>query len=263
MTSTLPVQKRGHTGTIDGLEYVVYGQGEPVTVFAHGLAGSISEIKPLAMPLSGTRVLFHFRGHGQSAPLTEGWHYDLLAEDLLRVADAFEASQACGLSLGCGAILRVLMSDPSRFDRLGFVMPAALDQPRSQRDITRLVELGAAIESRQLDELVGVLKADVPTELHDDRVTQILLARRAAELLVMTPPAPGKPDSPVTDMDRLAHVSAPALVLAQRNDQLHSVAIAQALADHLPNADLRLVDPGGIFWTQPETTRSALIEHFG
>lgn len=263
MTSTLPAQKRGQTGTIGGLEYVVYGAGEPVTVFAHGLAGSISEIKPLAMPLSGTRVLFHFRGHGQSAPLTEGWHYDLLAEDLLTVADAFDASQACGLSLGCGAILRVLMANPNRFDRLGFVMPAALNQQRSQDDIGRLVELGAAIESRDLDQLIEVLKRDVPSELHGDRVTHILLARRAAELLAMTPPAPGKPDNPVTDMDQLANITAPSLVLAQRNDRLHSVEIAEELARNLASADLRVVDPGGIFWTQAETTRSALIDHFG
>ena len=56
-------------GKIAGVEFFVFGTGDPVTVFAHGLAGSVSETKPLAMPLKGTRVLFNFRGHGGSDAL--------------------------------------------------------------------------------------------------------------------------------------------------------------------------------------------------
>ena len=61
---------------------------------------SVSETKPLAMPLKGTRVLFNFRGHGGSDALADGWDYDLLADDVRVIADHVGATGACGLSLG-------------------------------------------------------------------------------------------------------------------------------------------------------------------
>ena len=133
-------------GNIDGISYVVLGQGSPVTVFAHGLGGSIAETRPLAARVSGTRVLLDFRGHGDSALLDDGWDYDGLADDLLSVADAVGASQAVGLSLGSGALLRALSRDPDRFRRLAFLLPAAIDGTRRDGATERLLRLGAAID---------------------------------------------------------------------------------------------------------------------
>ncbi len=259
MTAATLTRQSSH-GKVAGVEFFVYGDGDPVTVFAHGLAGSISETKPLAMPLSGTRVLFSFRGHGGSDPLTGGWDYDMLAADLLAVADEVGATGACGLSLGAGALLRVLITEPERFDRLAFVMPAALDQPRTDGAIERLRELGAAIESGDRDVLTEILLSEVPEELRDLRVARILLARRAAELAAMTPPAPSKEDVPVPDLAALQEVGRPAFVLAQRGDRLHSVAIAERLAHALPRGTLHVLDPGGVFWTQADVTRQLLSD---
>jgi pimeloyl-ACP methyl ester carboxylesterase len=255
-SSTLP--RNGQQGRVNGVDYVVFGDGFPVTVFAHGLAGSISETKPLAMPLSGTRVLFNFRGHGNSDPLPNGWEYDLLADDLRSVADEVGATRACGLSLGAGALLRLLTQTPDRFERLAFVMPAALDKPSNDGAIQRLRDLGQAIESRDIEQLTNVLLAEVPPSLRDLRVTRILLARRAAELAVMTPPAPARVDVPVPRIADLATVTAPAAILAQSEDRLHSTVIAQQLHDALPNSQLTVLEPGGVFWTQPEQTKAIL-----
>ena len=79
-------------GRVGGVAFTVVGEGSPVTVFAHGLGGSSAETRPLASRTGGTRVLLDFRGHGTSDPLVDGWDYDLLAEDLLAVADATGAS---------------------------------------------------------------------------------------------------------------------------------------------------------------------------
>jgi pimeloyl-ACP methyl ester carboxylesterase len=81
-------------GRVGGVAFTVVGEGSPVTVFAHGLGGSSAETRPLASRTGGTRVLLDFRGHGTSDPLVDGWDYDLLAEDLLAVADATGPSQA-------------------------------------------------------------------------------------------------------------------------------------------------------------------------
>ncbi len=245
-------------GRVAGVEFFVYGEGDPVTIFAHGLAGSVSETKPLAMPLQGTRVLFSFRGHGDSDPLEGGWDYDVLADDLLAVADEVGATGACGLSLGSGALLRVLVTNPERFDRLAFVMPAALDQPRTDGAIERLRELGAAIESGDRDLLTQMLLSEVPQDLRELRVTRILLARRAAELATMTPPAPSKVDVPVPDLAALGEVNSPAFVLAQEGDRLHTTAIARRLTHALPRATMRVLGAGGVFWTQADVTRELL-----
>lgn len=253
--------RQSQQGKVSGVEFFAFGEGDPVTVFAHGLAGSVSETKPLAMPLSGTRVLFNFRGHGDSDALPNGWDYDLLADDLRTVADHVGATGACGLSLGAGALLRLLVQTPDRFDRLAFVMPAALDQPRTDGAIARLRELGAAIESGDRELLTEVLLNEVPEELRDQRVTRILLARRAAELARMTPPAPAKVDVPVPDLSALSRIATATLVLAQEGDRLHSTSLAEQLATALPNADLEILGVGGVFWTQADDTRRLLSQY--
>ena len=259
---TVPAVARGVIGQVGPIEYLVLGEGGPVTVFAHGLAGSISEIKPLATPLPGTRVLLHYRGYGGSDPLPDGWDYGLLAEDVLRVADEFGATQACGLSLGAGAILRIVVENRSRFERLGFVMPAILDRPRTEADIERLFALRSAIESGELQQIISVLMEDVPTTHREQRVTQILVARRAAELAKLTPPSPRCVDVPVPDIRALRSVVAPSLILAQRDDPLHTVEIAEQLDQSLPNSTLSVLGHGGVFWSQANETKEALRAHF-
>lgn len=251
----------GERQFVAGVEYFVFGEGEPVTIFAHGLAGSVSEIKPLAMPLPGTRVLFHFRGHGKSDPLTNGWNYDLLANDLRAVADETGATQACGLSLGAAALLRLLSQDPHRFDRLAFVMPAALDQPRTDGAIARLKELGNAIESRDISKITAVLLAELPEEVRTQRIPQILIARRAVELVELVPPAPSHVDIPVPDLELLSKITTPAAILAQEGDRLHSADIATRLAAAMPNAELKILPPGGVFWTHPDQTKALLTRY--
>ena len=51
--NTTTLTRQESKGKIAGVEFFVFGDGDPVTVFAHGLAGSVSETKPLAMPLTG------------------------------------------------------------------------------------------------------------------------------------------------------------------------------------------------------------------
>ena len=68
------------------IEYLLTGHGSPVTVYAHGLAGSIPETRPLASGVRGTGVFLHFRGHGASSAPETPWTYDALGEELRAVA---------------------------------------------------------------------------------------------------------------------------------------------------------------------------------
>ncbi|MGH3736490.1 MAG: alpha/beta fold hydrolase, partial [Micromonosporaceae bacterium] len=123
------------------LEYLVIGSGEPVTLFLHGLAGGIPDTRPLGSGVPGTKVFTHLRGHGGSSPLTPGWGYADLAGDVAALADAVGATQALGVSLGAGALCRLLAGRPDRFARVVFFLPAVLDQPRPR---ARFESLAAA-----------------------------------------------------------------------------------------------------------------------
>ena len=239
----------------------VVGGGLPVTVFAHGLGGSAAETRPLAARSPGTRVLLDFRGHGRSGPLPGGWDYDLLADDLLAVADHVGATAAVGLSVGSGALLRVLSRDPSRFDRLAFVMPAALDEARSDGATLSIQRLGHAIDTGDLEQVTSLLLAEVPPVARERRAVRVLVARRAALLLTRPAPKPLHADRPLADRAVLSAVRAPALVVAQEDDVLHDLDLAVELAAALPDAALLPLPAGGVFWTAKRQVQDALATH--
>jgi pimeloyl-ACP methyl ester carboxylesterase len=248
-------------GTVRGVEFFVVGTGDPVTVLAHGLGGSTAETRPLAAGLAGTRVLFHFRGHGDSAPLPGGWDYEMLAEDLRAVADEVGATRALGLSLGAGALLRLLTQTPDRFERLAFVLPAALDRGRSDGATERLDRLADAMRAGDVPRLTELLLHEVPVELREHRAARVLTQRRARQLSFSEPPYPSGEVRPVEELRELSQVHTPSLVLAQEGDDLHTVAIARALAASLPAANLQVLAPGGVFWTDRFRARSLLAAH--
>lgn len=258
--SSSPMISEGE-GRVGGVSFTVLGSGGPVTVFAHGLGGSSTETRPLALRAPGTRVLLSFRGHGDSAPLVDGWDYDVLAEDLLTVADHVGATACVGLSLGCGALLRVLRDQPQRFDRLAMVMPAALDAARTDGATERLTSLGAAIDRGDVEAVTALLLTEVPAVLRERRAVPLLLARRAAELVQRPAPVPRTPDRPLADRSVLRAVVAPTLVVGQADDRLHPLALARELTAALPHATLVALPEGGVFWTRAAEAQAALAAH--
>jgi pimeloyl-ACP methyl ester carboxylesterase len=249
------------SGTIGGVCFVVLGEGSPVTVFAHGLGGSVAETRPLATRVAGTRVLLDFRGHGASDVLEQGWDYDLLADDLLTVADAVGASQAVGLSLGSGALLRALSRSPSRFSKVAFVLPAAIDSSRQDGATARLLRLGAAIDRKDARATADILLEELPPAVRERRGVDALVLRRAGQLVTKPAPAPRSEDRPLHDRSVLAQITCPALVLAQEADALHPADLAAELALALPTAELVTLPEGGVFWTAARDAQSALARH--
>lgn len=249
------------TATLSSVNFVALGSGLPVTVFAHGLGGSIAETRPLAARVAGTRILLDFRGHGASAELSNGWDYDLLADDLLAVADAVGASQAVGLSLGSGALLRALRREPERFRKVAFVLPAAIDATRSDGATLRLQKLGQAINRSDALAAAELLLAELPESVRTRRGIQALVLRRATQLVTRPAPQPRFDDRPLTDRGPLAAMTAPALVIAQQDDPLHRLDVAYDLHAALPDSELLVLPPGGVFWTAAREAQQALARH--
>lgn len=218
-------------------------------------------MRPLAARTAGTRVTLSFRGHGGSEPLVDGWDFDLLADDLLAVADAVGATRAVGLSLGAGALLRALLRDPLRFERVAFVMPASLDEVRDDRATDWLLRLAAAMDADDLDAVTALLLDEVPDVVRHRTGARLLVQRRARQLAGSPPPRPRGDVRPLDDLAQLRRLTAPALVVAQVDDDLHPVAVARRLAAALPDAHLVELPQGGVFWTSPRETADLLAAH--
>jgi pimeloyl-ACP methyl ester carboxylesterase len=245
------------------LEYLCTGEGAPVTVFAHGLAGSIAETRPLGSGVAGTRVFLHLRGHGASTARQGGWSYGALAGELHAVAGHTGATQALGVSLGAGALTALVAQNPDRFERLVLFLPAALDRPREGAGVARLRAMGRLVDDQDVDGLAGLLLAEQPGQAHGRRDVQAWVHRQA-EVLVGSPVAwelgTMHEKHPVADVSALAAVSAPVLVLAQEGDEAHSVEVAEEIATAFPGGRLHVFGAGGALWAHRRELREVVTD---
>ncbi|MEE3918702.1 alpha/beta hydrolase [Micromonospora sp. BRA006-A] len=245
------------------LERLVTGTGDPGTVFAHGLGSGIATTRPFGSGVVGRRIFFQFRGHGRSDSPPGPWSYLDLARDLRAVADLSGATRAFGASLGAGALCRLLAESPERFERLVFFLPAVLDTPRGEVARARLTGLLDAVAEGDASALADAVSLELPPSVRNTPAGWAYLRQRLDQLL-RDGLAPGLADlpaqAPLDDAGSLAAVTAPALVIAAAEDDLHPVAVAERLAAALPNATLHVYDRPGVLWTERADLRERLSE---
>lgn len=243
------------------LEYLRTGSGTPVTVFAHGLAGSIAETRPLSSGVAGTRAFLHLRGHGASSAPETDWTYPALAGELRAVADHVEATRALGVSLGAGALTALVARAPDRFQRLVLFLPAALDRPREDAALRRLETMADLVDDRDTEGVARLLLAEQPAALRV-RADVTTWVRRQARVLVGTPVSRALRElpsqHPLTDRAELTAVAASVLVIAQEQDEAHPVWVAEQTAAAFPAGRLHVFGPGGALWTHRRELRTLI-----
>lgn len=221
------------------------GAGLPITIFSHGVTGSIDELLPLASRTAGTRVLLDLRGHGGSGhpPVEAGYDHAAMRRDVEFVADAVGATQAFGTSMSAGALINLLAEKPDRFERVGLFLPASIDGPNE--GATGLFPMFASDLETTPIEVLAERAATEANPLYDVRPYWRDLVRRRTLLMngVGVPRAlrayvSGRP--PVADVDALRAVTAPVLILAHHGDPIHDVRHAERLATIFPNARLEV-----------------------
>ena len=219
------------------------GEGEPVTVVGHGLTNNRNELAALTPLVPGTTVRFDFRGHGRSSAPETGYAFADFARDLEAVADHVGATRAVGTSLGAGALASLLTREPERFERMVWLLPAALDLPFAFGD--RYEDLASTLEGKTPAEAVeavladpmraaGYLQAPWRFELdrlmwehdHPDGVARAIRGAIA--------------DYPVQDREDLRRVTAPTMLICVEGDPIHPAELGRVLAGLLPNADLEV-----------------------
>ncbi|WGW12536.1 alpha/beta hydrolase [Saxibacter everestensis] len=231
-----------------------YGTGKPVTLFAHGFGGSIRDTRPFGTGVSGTRAFMHFRGHGGRPAPSSRWTYEELAGELRAAADGVEATRALGVSMGAGALARMLADSPDRFEKAAFVLPAVLDgttrsagRTRMMSRVDRMVELAARHDTAGIAQQLALRE---PEEVRAVPAAQAWFEHQA-ELIVnsdarfgLTLPSERAVDSAAA----LGAVQARTLVLTHEDDEAHPVEVAEAYAAALPNAELVVLPAGSILW---------------
>jgi 3-oxoadipate enol-lactonase len=229
------------------LHVEVDGAGEPVTVLAHGLTNSCTELAAFTPLVAGTKVRFCFRGHGHSSVPATGYGFADFGRDLDAVAHAYRARNAVGTSLGAGAICHLLGEDPARFERIVLLLPAALD--RALAEVGEGFRRTASIlESMPLDRAIDTIlsepgRAATYRETPWLRELDVLLWRdmNAAGVAKSLRGIVG--DVAIRDRELLRKVDTPVLIIGREQDRIHPAEVSRTLADLLPNAELILL-PG-------------------
>ena len=229
------------------LHVEVDGEGEPVTVLAHGLTNSCRELASLTPLVPGTKVRFCFRGHGHSSSPQTGYRFADFARDVDAVAAAHGADMAFGTSLGAGAIAHLVARQPDRFRKLVFLLPAGLDQPFRYKD--RMLRTAALVDGRSREEAVEAVLAD-PERLAS--YLQFPWLRDFDRQMLQDLNVVGVPrairevieDWPLQDREEMRRVTAPTLLICREGDVIHPAEVGRILAGIMPNAELMMFEDG-------------------
>jgi 3-oxoadipate enol-lactonase len=225
------------------LHVEIDGEGEPVTVLAHGLTNSSQELAAFTPLVAGTKVRFDFRGHGRSSVPETGYGFADFARDLDEVANAYGARNAVGTSLGAGAICHLLGEDPARFERIVLLLPAALDVVVGGEGFLRTASI---LESMPLDEAIDTLLSDPGRAAKYVRAPWL----RELDLLMwkdLNAAGVAKAlrgivgDVAIRDRELLRKVDAPVLIIGREGDPIHPAEVSRVLAELFPNAELILL----------------------
>jgi pimeloyl-ACP methyl ester carboxylesterase len=247
------------------LGYEVYGSGDRVLVWLHGLLLDANLSRGLARTLAaqGNRVvLLDLLGHGLSEkPRHAGVHrMDLYAEQVLCLLDELGLDQAVlgGVSLGTNVSLLAAVRAPERVRGLILEMPVL----ESAVPAAALVFLPLLLEvhyaraplrwvswaaSRLSPSRFGALGSFISAAASDpDEIAAVLHG------ILVGPIAP-------TVQQRRA-ITAPALVLGHGIDLIHSFTDAQRLARQLPNARLIRTRTFAELWVRPARLTAEISE---
>jgi pimeloyl-ACP methyl ester carboxylesterase len=247
------------------LAYEVYGSGDRVLVWLHGLLLDANLSRGLARRLAarGNRVvLLDLLGHGRSdKPRHAGAHrMDLYAEQVLCLLDELDVDQAVlgGVSLGTNVSLLATVQAPERVRGLVLEMP-----------VLEWAAPAAALVFAPL--LLEVHYARAPLRLVS-RVVGRLPPSRLGPLDSFISAAASDPDEiaavlhgvllgPIAPtIDQRRAITAPALVLGHGIDLIHSFSDAKRLARQLPDARLIRTRTFAELWVRPARLTSEISE---
>jgi pimeloyl-ACP methyl ester carboxylesterase len=245
------------------------GDGVPV-VLLHGLTATHRYVVmgSKALERSGHRVVaYDARGHGRSdpPPAGEGYGYEALTADLVRVMDEREIARAVlvGASMGAHTVLRLALERPERVAGLVAITPSY--DPDEHDDPRRLVAWDTLADGLRRGGVDGFLAAYGTGGVGDPWRETIVRVVRQRLSLHEHPDAVADalrevPRSrPFADVAALEAVAVPTVVVADHDepDPGHPLRVGEAYAAAIPGARLVVEEPGRspIAWQGAQLSR--------
>jgi pimeloyl-ACP methyl ester carboxylesterase len=232
------------------------GEGTPV-VLLHGLTATNRYVVmgSKALERSGHRVIaYDARAHGQSdpAPDPQAYRYEDLRDDLVRVMDerGIERAVLAGASMGAHTILRLALEQPERAAAIVVITPAY--DPDEFGDPDSLARWDALSDGLRTGGVEGFIEAygdpGVPEQWRETVfrvIRQRLAAHQHPEALADALKATPR-SRPFPSIESLAAIEIPTVVVADRDeaDPGHPLAVGEAYAETIPNADLVVEEEG-------------------
>lgn len=234
----------------DDAQLAVYdtGSGEAV-LFQHGLGGNEAQVAQVFPDgADWRRITVECRGHGGS---TLGgrrpFSIAMFAADVIAAADerGIERFIAGGISMGAAIALHLAKTCPERVTRLILVRPAwgfapAPDNLAPVREVAALLRAHPGEEARSIfvrSMTAERLQREAPDNLasllgYFDRPDALAFAEVLRDIAA---------DGTGVTAAEAAGLALPALVIGNRRDALHPIAVAEVIADALPGAVFREV----------------------
>lgn len=236
------------------------GDGSPA-VLLHGLTATRRYVVmgSRALQRSGHRVIaYDARGHGASEPAPEprGYGYERLAADLEALLDALQIERAgalVGASMGAHTALRFAIAHPQRVASLCLITPAydpeTHPDPGDPDAFAGWDALAAGLRGGGVEGFLSAYELSRVPERWRETVQRVIRQRIAAhehpgavaDALEAVPRS-----RPFEQIGELASLAMPVLVVGSRDeaDPGHPLAVAERYAEAIPQASLRVEDPG-------------------
>lgn len=231
--------------------------GGPAIVLLHGLTATRRYIVMGSRALERASMLvlaYDARGHGSSSPAPDAraYGYERLARDLEQVLDAegIERAVIAGASMGAHTALRFALEQPARVAALGVITPAYdPSAERSPQGYAHWDALAAGLREGGVEGFLAAYDfASVPAAWRET-VAQVMRQRLSAHEhpLAVADALEVVPRSrPFESFEQLGQITAPALVIASRDeaDPSHPLAVGERYAEAIPGARLLVEEPG-------------------
>ncbi len=218
-------------------------------IWAHGLCSSMAHEDELGLfqcsALADVMPVIRYdtRGHGSSSGGYEErpYRWSAMVDDMLRAADG--PFVAGGIGMGVATALYAALRAPRRVAALVLVLPplawgdrasasATYEADADLAEMSGTKRLADEVRRRPVSPLLAQVRADAREV--DARHLQAMDPRLLAPVLR----AAARSDLP--RLDQVRTVIVPTLLLAWEGDPNHPVSTAQALADAMIQADLRV-----------------------
>jgi pimeloyl-ACP methyl ester carboxylesterase len=220
-------------------------------VFQHGLCGTASQpAEVFPNDIGWSCVTLECRGHGLSqSGNREQYSFSQFADDVSAYIESMNVGPVLvgGISMGAATAMRVAVTHPELVSGLVVARPAWIDRSAPDnlspiREVARLLaayEPAEALSRFKASPTAARLKRDAPDNLAS--LIRFFSAPRMADtqalLLAIASDGPG------ISRDEIARLRGRTLVIGHARDAVHPIAMAQEIADLIPNAQFVEITP--------------------